>query len=430
MKSYIIKRSILAETVPAFLVNLAVFTFILLMARVMQLADLVITNGVSTGEVAWIFLLVMPKMLSMSVPMAALLAPLTTFLRMSADSEITVLKASGLSLYQLLPPIVLFGLAAGALTGILNVIVTPAANLRFRSEILTLAKARADLAIKEQVFVRDFPGLTIYVGQLPSKSDEMENIFINDRRLPGENTVIVAARGMLDIDREEGLLLFRLANGVIDRMHGDRGSVDSIFFGTYELKISPGPEFGGKEDGFAIGRSEIPTWELIPEARRLIAQGDWYYVQVMMEFHRRLSFSAAAFIMAVIGMPLGASFRAKGRNFGLAVGLFVFIVYYSVFSVGMSLGGTGRMPPGPAIWAADVMLLALALWLLKGINRSAAIDPAAAWRRACRRLLSRRADAAGQGAPDADGTGGRHPQPGVPCPPEAGGAPGAPGARP
>ncbi|MDR1040787.1 MAG: LPS export ABC transporter permease LptF [Deltaproteobacteria bacterium] len=389
MRSLIIKRSILAETVPAFAVNLAVFTFILLMARAMQLADLVITSGVSTVDVAWIILLVMPKMLSMSVPMAALLAPLTTFLRMSADSEITVLKASGVSLYQLLAPVALFGLAAGALTGLFNVYLTPAANLRFRAEILALAKARADLAIKEQVFVRDFPGLTIYVGQLPSRTEEMENVFISDRRLEGENTVIVASRGMLDIDREEGLLLFRLVNGVIDRMHETRKSVDSIFFETYELKISPGTEFASEEGGFAAGRSELPTSQLPAETERLRAAGLDSWVDYAIEYHRRYAFPVAAFLMAVIGMPLGASFRARGRNFGLGVGLVIFVVYYSVFSLGISFASAGSLPPAPAVWSANAIALVLALLLLKGINRSSAIDPRAAARRFWSRVLGR-----------------------------------------
>jgi lipopolysaccharide export system permease protein len=389
MLSFIIRRSILAETLPAFAVNLAVFTFILLMARAMQLADLVVANGVSALDVAWILLLVMPKMLSMSVPMSALLAPLTTFLRMSADSEITVLKASGVSLYQLLPPVLLFGLAAGAVTGFLNVHLTPAANLRFRTDLLTLAKARADLAIKEQVFVRDFPGLTIYVAHLPSRAAEMENIFINDRRLEGENTVVVARKGLLDIDREEGLLLFRLADGVIDRMHEARGSVDSIFFDTYELKISPGPELAAENGGFAAGRSELPTSRLLAEGRRLREAGNEGWVSYEMEFHRRLAFPVAAFLMAAIGMPLGASFRTRGRNFGLGVGLLVFVVYYSLLSLGMSLASAGAVPPAPAVWSANAMALAVALFLLKGIDRSAAIDPGASFRRAWARLRGR-----------------------------------------
>jgi lipopolysaccharide export system permease protein len=389
----IIKRNILLETVPSFLVNLAVFTFILLMARIMSFADLVVTNGVSSGEVLWVFLLVMPKLLSMSIPMATLLSSLTTFLRMSADSELTVLKASGLSLYQLLPPVILFGATAAALTAVFTLYLTPVANLRFRQDILALAKARADLAIKEQVFVRDFPGLTIYVGQIPVGAQPMTNIVINDRRSPNENTLIAAKSGILDLDLAEGLLLFRLSDGVIDRVYTDRASVDSVFFDTYELKISPGAGFANEDASFSLGRSELPTLSLLPEAERSRRAGSYGWVYYALEFHRRLSLPLAALLMPLIGMPLGASFRTRGRNFGLLMGLLVFLLYYSVFSLGWTLGGGLLIPPVVAGWAPSAMVLGAALYFLRNINRTASIDPGAAWRRVVRRLSGRGAGA-------------------------------------
>ncbi|MDR1166663.1 MAG: LptF/LptG family permease [Deltaproteobacteria bacterium] len=381
MSPAILKRCVLAETAPTFLVNILVFTFILLMARIMTLANLVISNGAATWDIVWIFVLILPKSLSMSIPIAALLATLTTFLRMSADSEIKVIKASGISLFQLLPPILWFGLAALVLTGFFTVYLAPIANRQFRAELLDLAKARADLAIREQVFVRDFPGLTIYVGQLPLQADLMKNVVINDRRSPGENTFIVAEEGLLDVDREGGLLLFRLQNGVIDRIYESKNSVDSIFFDTYELKIFPGAEFENEENSLVLGRAELPGGELLAEAARARAVGFPGWMDYVMEYHRRLSFPVAAFLMAVIGAPLGASFRTRGRNFGLVVGLLVFLLYYSAYSLGLSLGGGGYVPPGPAIWAADVLALAMALFLLKGLNRSAPIDLGASFRR-------------------------------------------------
>ncbi|MDR2386937.1 MAG: LptF/LptG family permease, partial [Deltaproteobacteria bacterium] len=215
MRPSIINNSILAEIIPSFLVNLLIFSFVLLMARFMSLTDLVLNKGVGATLVLRIFILILPRMLDYSIPMATLLACLTTFLRLSADSELTVLKSSGLSLYQLLTPVVSFGLVTAILTGLFNLYVTPAANTKFRNELLTLAKARADLAIKEQVFVRDFPGLTIYVGQLPTSTTEtMSNVVINDRRSDFENSVIVARSGILDIDSNSNLLLFRLFEGV------------------------------------------------------------------------------------------------------------------------------------------------------------------------------------------------------------------------
>ncbi|MDR1051324.1 MAG: LPS export ABC transporter permease LptF [Deltaproteobacteria bacterium] len=385
MRPRIINRSIMTEILPSFLVNLLVFTFVLLMARLMSLTDLILNKGVGIWVILRIFSLILPKLLAFSVPMATLLSSLTTFLRMSADSELTVLKSSGLSLHQLLAPVLVFGALTAAATGVMNLYVTPKANSRFKVEILTLAKARADLAIKEQVFVRDFPGLTIYVGQLPGRSENMSNVVINDRRSDFENTVIVARRGVLDIDADEDLLLFRLYEGVIDRFYADRQSVDSIFFDVYELKVSPGSEFGDAGTA-SVGRQDMPTLDLLAHAETLAAEGRPYAQVYVMELHRRLSLTAAALLMAVIGMPLGASFRTRGRNFGLAVGLAIFVVYYSLFSMGWTLGETEVFPPFLAVWSPSIIALLVALWLLKGLNRTAARDPYLAAKRFWNRL--------------------------------------------
>ncbi|MDR1577622.1 MAG: LPS export ABC transporter permease LptF [Deltaproteobacteria bacterium] len=374
-RPYLVNVHVLKETIPSFWVNLLVFTFILLMARFMSLTDLVIGKGVELKAIARVFVLILPKMLSMSIPMAALLATITTFLRLSADSELTVLKASGVSLSQLLPPVLIFGVTAALITGVFNVWLTPLANIQFRTETMALAKARADLAIKEQVFVREFPGLTIYVGHLPLRSESMANIVINDRRSPGENTLVVAQTGLLDIDMARQTLLLRLRNGVIDRMFDNRQSVDSIFFDTYELKISPGPEFDDSEGILSLSRSERPTGELRPLAAKFLKEGrETAYRIYLLEWHRRWSFPVVALLMALIGMPLGASFRAKGRNFGLMIGLIVFVLYYAFFSLGWTVGESGRVPPLFAIWTPTLVMALLVLWLILGLNKVQPID--------------------------------------------------------
>ncbi len=376
MRAPLLNRYIVGEILPGFLVNILVFTSIMMMARVMELANLVISKGVGLGAVLEIMALLMPKVLSLTLPMATLLAVLTAFLRLSADSELTVLRASGISLYQLSPPVLVFGLLVGGLTAVFSLWLAPEANWRFKTQLLDLAKARADLAIEEQTFVRNFPGLTLYIGQLAPGTDTMGQVFIQDSRSEDESSVIVAQRGRLGLDREAGILLFHLEDGVIDRVYTGRQSTDSIFFNTYDLKVSPGAEFEReKENGLYRGRSELPTGELRPAAAAAAGQDASRVVTYTLEWHRRWALPFTSFIMAVIGLPLGASFRVRGRNFGLMMGLGVFIVYYVFFSVGWSLAEAEHAPPAAAVWASNVILAVFGLLMLRRINRGVPVDP-------------------------------------------------------
>lgn len=374
MRAPILNRYLATEILPGFLVSILVFSAIFLMARVMELAGLVISKGVGLGLVAEILGLALPKVLTYTLPMAALLAVLAAFLRLSADSELTVLRASGLSLYQLAPPVVAFGLATALLTAALTLWLAPEANWRFKTQLLDLARTRADLAIREQVFIREFPGLVIYIGQFPPGATEMGEVFIYDTRSEEESTLINARRGQLGVDRDEGVLFFHLEDGEIDRVYAGRPSTDSISFGGYDLKFSAGPELAG-ENGETIfrGRAELPTWRLVPTAE---AKGDGELINnYTLEKHRRLALPFTTLIMALIGLPLGASFRARGRNFALAMALGVFMVYYFFYSFGWSLAEGRYVPPAVGAWAGNCVASAAGLLFMRRINRGAPVDP-------------------------------------------------------
>lgn len=374
MRISLLNRYIAGEILPGFLVNILVFTSIMMMARVMELASLVISKGVGLSLVLEILLLITPKLLSMTLPMATLLAVLTAFLRLSADSELTVLRASGLSLYQLSPPALAFGLVVALITAAFSVWLAPETNWRFKTQLLDLAKARADLAIEEQTFIRSFPGLVFYVSQLSPSSDLMHQVFINDSRSEDEDSIIVAQRGQLGVDRETGVLLFHLEDGVIDRVYSDRQSTDSIFFETYELKVSPGPEFEQEDDrGIFRGRQELPTGQLIAAAEASSKDSD--RIIYRLEWNRRLAMPVTSFIMALIGLPLGASFRVRGRNFALIMGLGVFIFYYVMFSLGWSLAESGIISPTLAVWSSNIVLAVFGVLMLRRINRGVPVDP-------------------------------------------------------
>ncbi|MDR1043632.1 MAG: LPS export ABC transporter permease LptF [Candidatus Adiutrix sp.] len=381
MRAPLLNRYIAGEIVPGFLVNVLVFTSIMLMARVMELANLVISKGVDLGVVMEILALAAPKVLAMTLPMATLLAVLTAFLRLSADSELTVLRASGVSLYQMSPPVLVFGFLVGLITALFSVWLAPEANWRFKTQLLDLAKARADLAIAEQTFIRTFPGLVMYISQLAPGTDRLSQVFIYDGRSEDEDSIIVAQRGRLGLDREAGILLFHLEDGVIDRVYQERPGTDSVFFETYELKVSPGAEFEGEEDGPLFrSRSEVPTGEL--RTRGAAApEGASPRTSYPLEWHRRWSMPFTTFIMALIGLPLGASFRVRGRNFALVMALGVFIVYYVFFSLGWSLGESGRAPAWLGVWSANAILAVFGVLMLRRINRGVPVDPLELWRR-------------------------------------------------
>jgi len=111
----ILSLYIIREITSLFLLGIAIFTLILLMGRLIKLTDMVISRGVPLGDVSRMIIYLMPSFLVFTIPMAFLLAVLLAFGRLSADNEITVLKAGGISLAQLMPPVLVCAVAASLL---------------------------------------------------------------------------------------------------------------------------------------------------------------------------------------------------------------------------------------------------------------------------------------------------------------------------
>src|SRR5881409_4419273 len=103
-----VHRYVFREIVVPFAFGLSVFTFILLIARLLKLIELVVTRGVPALNILRLLSYILPAFLEVTVPMAMLLSILVAFGRLSADAEVTALRASGVSLYQLTPPVATF----------------------------------------------------------------------------------------------------------------------------------------------------------------------------------------------------------------------------------------------------------------------------------------------------------------------------------
>ena len=106
-------RYILREVTPAFLLGLLVFTFILMLPPIMDVAEDLIAKGVDGVTVARIMATLVPQALGLTIPMALLIGVLMGLGRMSSDRETVALQACGVSIYRMLYPLMLLAIRRG-----------------------------------------------------------------------------------------------------------------------------------------------------------------------------------------------------------------------------------------------------------------------------------------------------------------------------
>jgi len=358
-----IHRYIAREITVPTLLGLLIFTFVLLMGRILKLVELVINKGVPAGEVARLFAYLLPSFLVITIPLAFLLGVLLGFGRLSADSEVIALKASGTSLYGMLKPVLVLAVLASLITGYLTLHAGPAGNSAFRTQVFQIAAGRASAGFQPRIFNDEFDGLVLYVSEIQDRSGILEGVFISDERVGSTPSVILARTGRVIPDRSALTLTLRLEDGTIHRRPADKehDTYQVIDFTTYDINLTLGqqvpdtPQRRKKE-------SELSTSEL-QEAREA-AQSPTERNGLIVEWHRRLILPTAPLLFALIGVPLGIRSQRSGRGGGFAIGLVVFLLYYLLLSFAETLAVEGGLYPVLLIWAPSILFLSGSLVLL------------------------------------------------------------------
>jgi lipopolysaccharide export system permease protein len=350
---------IFKEILVPFLVSLGVFTFVLLMFRITDLTNLVIASGVGVDVVGLLLLYTLPYFFVFTVPMATLLGVLLGFVRLSSDNEITVMKASGISLWQMLPPVAILAIAAWLISFALALWALPWGNYQFSSLVIKIASENTELTVKERTFLNSFPGLLVYITKLPGDG-VLEDIFIVDERDPeNSNTVIAKSGRIYPIDN--GKLTIRLYNGSMHSVNQLRGTAQTATFETYDLNMSaPGAASGHKSQK---SEKEMYFSELM-EALRQTPPSSPMYNSLHMELQKMFALPLGCLVMAVIGLPLGIHSRG-GRSWGIAVAMMVFFIYYLMLSAAWSFGSIGIYPPKIGIWMPDIVFAILGVMLFR-----------------------------------------------------------------
>jgi len=104
----IVNRYLFKEMIPPFVITMVFFTFLFLMAKILLITNLVVNYNISLPKVILLLIYFVPYFLVFVVPMSVMMAVILTFLRLSSDNEIIALKTGGVSLYGLLPPVLIF----------------------------------------------------------------------------------------------------------------------------------------------------------------------------------------------------------------------------------------------------------------------------------------------------------------------------------
>lgn len=361
-------RYLSKEVFSPLILGLVTFTVVLLMGRMLKLADMVVSKGVPVGELLLLIAYLLPNFAMITIPMALLLAVLLAFSRLSADSEIVAIKASGISLYRLLPPVMLIAMVAYVITTAISLYALPAGNMAFKKMLYHVIEGRLNLNLKEQVFNSTIPGLVIYIDRNDEQKGTLSGIMIQDERDPKKVSTIFADSGTLDSDENSKQLRLHLADGSIHQAVAD-GKYRRLDFKGYDLSV----DLTKSIKDFKKNETDMTLAEL----RANLAKGGFnkkLMVDMGLEIHRRFALPFACVIFALVAMPLGIQNRRSGKAAGFSCSIAAILVYYIVQSIGRTLGEKELFHPALAIWLPNIIFLTGGLYLFQLAAREQRLD--------------------------------------------------------
>jgi lipopolysaccharide export system permease protein len=212
----ILSRYIIRQHAGPFVFALGALTGLMLLHQVARRIGDLVGKGLPWGVIVEVFALSVPFIVAMTLPMTVLVAVLYATSRLAGDSEVTALRAGGVSLWRILRPLLLAGvvltLAAFAFTDH----ILPRTNHRLRTLYTDIARKKPTFTIKEQV-INEFKGgqLFLRAATIDPATYLMHDLAIYDLSDQDRKRVIYADSGFLAITEDQEDAYLTLFSGVM-----------------------------------------------------------------------------------------------------------------------------------------------------------------------------------------------------------------------
>ena len=380
----ILTRYILKEVSSHALLGVLLFTFVIFMRDLGRLLELVVRNSAPLPSVAEIFLYTLPTTFTITLPMGVLVGILIGLSRLSADSEVTAIRASGMGAGMFVRVISIFAVAAWALGMINSVYLAPKSATALSNLQDRLKSSQASFEIQPRVFYEEFKNSVLYVQDaVPSKGQSLwRGVFLADVSDPASPKITLAERGALLSESPEKVR-FHLEDGTQQELvpkSKDQYSITTFESTDIPIEVPTASERGPRD---LLPVTELGLPGLLRNAQRERAAGasllkidpvssSYDYLKARyyeIEFHRRFALPAACLVLALVGIPLGLSARKGGRSAGFVLTIVLVFVYYFFSLVGVSLARQGKVPPWMGVWAGNFFFLLCGLLLLWRVDR-------------------------------------------------------------
>jgi lipopolysaccharide export system permease protein len=339
-----------------FLFGLAAFTLLFVAGELLNIARLVSEEHASLLAAGKYFIYTLPGTLVLTFPMSMLLAVLLAMSQLSGNSEITAMRAGGVSLYRIAAPLIAVGLVASLVGLIFQELVVPTASARAADILRREIQSGGTNILSNQMVNTVLPNgdrqLTLAQGFDPTK-DELQDTTIEVLRGATPVTLLFAPRGAYNGNSWK-------------------------FYDATEFVLTPccqrvdNPELAidiGADPSQLLEQHKQPEDMSRAEIRNLLESGvkttdTPRYARLLVTYHSKLARPFASLVFALLAIPLGIRPQRSSSGAGFGISIAIVFAFYVVTTICLAVG---QSYPGTSLamaWLPNIVFSLTGLWLL------------------------------------------------------------------
>ncbi|MBL7016143.1 MAG: LptF/LptG family permease [Kiritimatiellales bacterium] len=370
----ILNRYILFDYLILFLTALGLITFVMTVGAMIKAVDLM-ARGISPMLIAQFFFQNIPYILSFSMPISMLFAALLLFGRLSMDNEISAMKACGLSLWRLVAPLIVLSLFLTGICMYINCEVAPNAKYSNKKLLHSAGVEEPINLLEEGRFIKDFPGLMIYVGR--KNGNVVKDVVAYELADNGQIKRSVRARqGDIETDEANRLITVKLYDVRMEMPDEedphDVSKTTYVNAEYYPIKLDfdellkSGSKLRRKPSYMNMAllldhiRNVERDFPMLSAEKQAIQRS-----RLVFEANRRVSVAIACFSFILIGIPLGVKSHRRETSIGMVMSLAIVFTYYIFIVIAEALARYPGLHPNLILWLPLVGTQILGLILIR-----------------------------------------------------------------
>ena len=321
------------------------FSLILVLVLWINSAVRMFDRLIADGQSAWVFLeltsLSLPGLIRIVLPLSAFVAAVYVTNRMSAESELTVVQATGYSPFRLARPVLYFGAIVAVLMMVFTHFLVPLSSERLTLRSDEIAQNLTARLLTPGEFLSPTDGITFYIREI-SQSGEMLEIFISEDSDPDRRVTYTASRAYL-VRNDTGPQLV-MVNGLTQTLNTQSGRLVTTGFDNFVYDVGALVSDDGER---TRSLSALMSWELWFPSPELLSTSGQSTQQLRLLVHDRFAQASLGFVAGLIGFS--ALVAGGFSRFGLWRNI-LFAVLLIVALKALETVGAGVAAKTPSLW--------------------------------------------------------------------------------